>query len=34
MIVIEEIKYFIEAYFYQGIGWDLIEDAVIDHRSS
>ncbi|KMY32406.1 hypothetical protein ACZ11_09775 [Lysinibacillus xylanilyticus] len=33
MIVIEEIKYFIEAYFYQGIGWDLIEDAVIDHRS-
>ncbi|MGE7999716.1 hypothetical protein ACQKOF_13750 [Lysinibacillus sp. NPDC093190] len=32
MIVIEEIKYFIDAHFFQGIGWDLIEDAVIDHR--
>ena len=32
MIVIEEIKYFIDAHFIPGIGWELIEDVVIDHR--
>ncbi|UPW85120.1 hypothetical protein [Lysinibacillus sp. Ag94] len=32
MIDIEEIKYFIDAHFIPGIGWELIEDVVIDHR--
>lgn len=32
MVELEEIKYFLDAHFFSGIGWELIEDAVIDHR--
>lgn len=32
MIELKEIKYFAQAHFFQSFGWDMLEEAVIDHR--